>query len=122
MIQRYYFQQEIRSRTTAASAFETKESALSTLRKIGKSMIMTGEGVGRTLRNDGWGFGLVADTMQEVALKMTEEERREEVDGELVDKLEELVGLWDSYGVDQEGVLKEVAEMFRREDSDSDGE
>lgn len=58
--------------------------------------------------------------MTEVAGKMSEEERREMVDGELEGKLRELVGLWRENELDGVDELKAILEAFEKDGKDEE--
>lgn len=109
----------ITSKITPFTAFETKESAISTLRKLGKSLALSDSQVATVVRSYDLPFELVL-AMQEVTGKMSEEERREMVDGELEGKLRELVGMWIENELEGVEELKGVLEAFEKDGKDEE--
>ncbi|KAI9717134.1 MAG: hypothetical protein M1812_004882 [Candelaria pacifica] len=91
------------------SSFETKESASSTLRKIGKSVELCDLPVIRKEVRNGGLLGELGDGMAKVVKCMTIEERQRIVrERELVPKIKELRGLADG----EMEVLREVVDIL----------
>ncbi|KAK0735498.1 hypothetical protein B0T21DRAFT_393525 [Apiosordaria backusii] len=108
------------------SNFETKFSAVETVRKIFKSVLMANGMVGHEVRKDAWGW---EDRMVGLLGMFTEEELVKlchwEMPGEngtvtWVEKLEELKRLADGYGI-FEG-LGEALEYLEGEGDEEEGE
>ena len=91
---------EISEQTPAHASFGTKESALETLRKIGKSIVLrNGDSFAREIRKAFSGDnGPLDNAMVEIVDEMTEEEKtRMAGNTEWVEKVEELIELGSGY-------------------------
>ena len=75
------------------ASFGAKENALETLRKIGKTVCLSGDTIGHEVRKQFQGDTCLVDKMLDIAESMTQEERDEVTDTEWSDKLHELVKL-----------------------------
>ncbi|KAI9694248.1 MAG: hypothetical protein M1820_009106 [Bogoriella megaspora] len=88
--------QSIRGSSKSHTSFGTRESALVTLRKIGKSVILARDVLGAEVRKNFQCDDCFVSAMFSIAENMSPEDRqniRNLDGGEFVDKLEELVGL-----------------------------
>lgn len=106
----------ITSKTNAYSAWETRLSAVSTLRKIGKSLALSDSAVASHVRSGSFPLEVIG-ALSAVSGTMTEEERREWVEDELREEMAELVGHWDKAGMAGGRELRELVKGF-----DTDGE
>ena len=88
--------EEISQSVVEYSSYGTKRSAIETLRKIGKSICLSGDELGRQVKKQfQWNFCL-QDAMNHVVQSMTADEKAEMKmlnGGQFLDKLEELIDL-----------------------------
>ena len=99
----------IRTRCPKTANFKTKESALETLRKIGKSICLSSGVVAHEIRNDYGAGGKLVPVMLEIAESLTDEEM-ERLRLWCDDKLVELQGIANGYCIFED--LDEVIELW----------
>lgn len=83
----------IRENSTIHASYDTKKNALETLRKIGKTICLSGGTIGHEVRMQFQGEDCLEGTMLAIAASMTLEERARVLTQEFESKLEELEGL-----------------------------
>ena len=113
----------IRIRCPKTASFRTKESALETLRKIGKSICLSNGVVGHEIRKDYEHGGKLVPVMLDIAQSLTYQER-ERLEPWRNGKLVELQGIADGYCIFEN--LGEVIDLWGdddegEEESSSDG-
>lgn len=97
--------EDIRDRCPPYASYVTKFSALETLRKIGKTIIMSNDDeLGREVQNDFGHDTVIEDAIKDIIEPMTSEERKDlmqEPCGDMIwmDKLKELHNLGEDYGI-----------------------
>lgn len=108
--------ESIQRRCSKNASFKTKENALETLRKIGKSICLSVGVVPREIRKDYGSGGELVSVMLDIAKSLTEEEA-ERLRPWVDDKLVELQGIADGHCIFED--LGEVIELWV---SDEEGE
>ncbi|KAF2096703.1 hypothetical protein NA57DRAFT_78300 [Rhizodiscina lignyota] len=91
---------QIRDSVRSFSSFATKRSALETLRKICKTIFLSGGSLGHEIHQSFQCNSILQDSMLAILEMMTDDEKDRMVDvngGEILDKLEELVNLAEDY-------------------------
>lgn len=107
----------IRTRCPNTASFKTKESALETLRKIGKSICLSSGVVPREIRKGYGSGGTLVPVMMDIAESLTDEEA-ERLRPWCDDKLVELQEIADGYCIFED--LGEVIELWGGEEEGED--
>lgn len=107
----------IRTRCPKTASFKTKESALETLRKIGKSICLSNGVVSHEIRKDYYAGGELVPVMLDIAESLTDEEM-ERLRPWCDDKLVELRGIADGYCIFED--LGQVIELWGGDEEGED--
>ena len=106
--------------TPAHASFDTKKSALQTLRKIGKTIALSTDVVGHEVRIQFQSESCLEMTMLRIVKSMTQRERAMVLTDELEEKLEELEGLAEDHCIFER--LKDVRRVLSGEQASSSDE